>query len=334
MNIGFRVDSSNKIGTGHVNRCITLAKSFKKKGIKNYFISRIDKGNINKKIIKEGFELKKISNRKHDINKDAEKTKLFIKKYKIDLILIDNYLINLLWEKQISKLCKIIFLDDCLKRKTICDYYINYHNLKSKNKDNKFFLNKKCKRFLGPKFSIVKTIPLKKKLRINKKKIFVFMGGVDNKNITSKIISILKSKEFSNYKINIMIGQRNLRKKIIIKMVKKLKNFSTDIGRFDNLYNFFNEANLSIVNAGVTMYENLTFGREVLVIPQSNTHRKILSNYSGSHLINYVESISKLKKKHIINLIKKKPNKNLIKLRKKIFDSKGSIRLTEYFSSL
>ena len=31
MNIGFRVDSSYKIGTGHIHRCLNLAKEFKKK---------------------------------------------------------------------------------------------------------------------------------------------------------------------------------------------------------------------------------------------------------------------------------------------------------------
>ena len=37
MNIAFRVDSSFKIGTGHIYRCLNLAKEFKKKKIKCVF---------------------------------------------------------------------------------------------------------------------------------------------------------------------------------------------------------------------------------------------------------------------------------------------------------
>ena len=64
MKIAIRADSSSKVGTGHINRCITLAKQFKKRNINVIFISRSDKGNINKNIIKSGFRLVTVHRKK------------------------------------------------------------------------------------------------------------------------------------------------------------------------------------------------------------------------------------------------------------------------------
>ena len=332
MNIGFRVDSSSKVGTGHVNRCITLAENFKKKGIEVIFISRADSGNINTKIIKNGFKLATINSNKKNIIYDFKITNFFINKFNIDLLLVDNYSLNLIWEKNINKNCKIILLEDNLKRKTLCNYYINYHNYKKKNLDDKYLLNKKCIKFYGPKYSIIKKINLKKKIkRLND--IFIFMGGVDNKNFTSKIISILNNKNFKNYKVKIMVGEKNQRKDKIIKSLRKISNFSIVYDKYKDLYRFFKESKLIIINAGVSMYECLAYGSNSIIIPQSNDHKKILKNYINQNFINYINDIKKLNTNYILKKIQR-PDTNLLRKRKEVFDTKGALRLANYFSSL
>ena len=50
MNIAFRTDSSFSIGTGHIHRCLNIARKFKKKKTKCYFFTNDYPGNINKLI--------------------------------------------------------------------------------------------------------------------------------------------------------------------------------------------------------------------------------------------------------------------------------------------
>ena len=55
MNIFFRVDSSNIIGTGHIIRCLKLAKYFENHNI--FFMCKKFNGNLNKKVIDNKFKL-------------------------------------------------------------------------------------------------------------------------------------------------------------------------------------------------------------------------------------------------------------------------------------
>ena len=53
MNFAIRVDSSEKIGIGHVHRCMKLAKVLKENNNKVTFLSSNLKGNINTVIKKK-----------------------------------------------------------------------------------------------------------------------------------------------------------------------------------------------------------------------------------------------------------------------------------------
>ena len=79
------------------------------------------------------------------------------------------------------------------------------------------------------------------------------------------------------------------------------------------------------------MYENLAFGNNSLIIAQSDEHRKILKNYSGLNLFNYINNIKKLKKKYLIDLLKKKRK---ISESNNYFDTMGASRIAKYFSRL
>ena len=105
------------------------------------------------------------------------------------MIFLDHYLLDEKnGKKGIKKFCKIVFLSDFINRKSFCDYYLNY-NLAYENSliKNNFF-KKDCKKLIGLDYSIIKDLPYLKTFKKNK--ISIFMGGVDKKNFTSKLIKI------------------------------------------------------------------------------------------------------------------------------------------------
>lgn len=337
MNIAFRTDSSFTIGTGHVHRCLNIARKFKEKKIKCYFFSNEYPGNINK-IIENEFNLFKLSTKyskntysdKNNIT-DANSTIKLIKKLNIDLLFLDSYLINEKWEKKISKFCKIVFLSDFLDRKSYCDYYINY-NILYENSYIEKNLPKDSKKLIGTNYCIVKKFIINKKKKL-KKKITVFMGGVDKKNFTTKLVHSLSDKLFKNYEKNIIIGVRNKNTNHIKKQVNNLKNFKIIKGNKKNLYSIFSNSKLVITAVSTSMHEHFALGTNSIVIPQNKLQNRIIKNLSILNLINFTKYKKEIDKNYINKVLNQKNLLKKKKILKNLVDTKGVDRIVEYFLS-
>ena len=75
----------------------------------------------------------------------------------------------------------LVVIDDYRNTKHFCNLYINYNFKNFKNNVLKFLLNNKCKTLIGPKYTIVRKLRLKK-FKFKRRSIFIYMGGSD-KNI-------------------------------------------------------------------------------------------------------------------------------------------------------
>ena len=212
MNILFRADSSSKIGLGHIMRDLVFASRFKDDNIT--FATKDLRGNINHKILKEGYRVVDLkSNNKKDMLQ-------LIKLYKIDMLVIDNYEIDYKYEKYIkdNSNVKIISFDDTYE-KHYCDVLIN-HNLGADKKRYKSLVPSWCEIRCGSEYTLLREEfykAKKKKKKQNKKykSVFLAMGGSDYDNVSLKVVKTLQ--DTKNLQINVISSSSN-------KNINKLKN--------------------------------------------------------------------------------------------------------------
>jgi len=230
--IFIRVDSSTKIGYGHLIRCLALADTLKKSFKINFICTNLN-GNLISQICKKNFEVFRFNTKSQRINvkKDAEKTISIIKKHrnKKSLLILDSYILSQEWENRVKPYVKrLIVIDDLMNRKHNCDLIIDQNLHTRMNSLYTKSIPKNCTKLLGPYYAILRNqfITQRKYAKIRSlpiKNILISFGGSDNENHTLHALASLK-KLNSDVNVNVVIGTANIGKKIIKNFCKKNLN--------------------------------------------------------------------------------------------------------------
>tara|TARA_B110000263_G_C15216244_1_gene467679 strand:+ start:121 stop:1089 length:969 start_codon:yes stop_codon:yes gene_type:complete len=322
MKIAFRVDSSKKLGFGHVNRCKNVARNLEKKNTSCIFITEFNQ--TYEYFLSEGFNvfLIKKKNEYEQINQILKKEnclKLVIdSKRKSIKQLTDN----------VSKNIKIILIDNFFDSKSIDLTVIS----SVKNPKKKY--PKNC--IVGKEYVLhgIENLP-KNKIQKNKS-ILISMGGSDKYNITKKIINSLLKKNI-NFEVNIVLGKLYDHDKEISKLINKNPHFHI-IRNPTSLTSLMQESIIGIITFGITVYESAICRLPVFVISHSTENHESAKLVEKYGWISYVGKYNKINydlvTKNLLNLMN---NKNKLEKMKKAclqIDGLGPQRIADHIQKL
>ena len=274
MKVAFRVDASAEIGSGHLMRCLTLAKRFiKEKNADVYFIMRELDGNLIKIVEQEGFYtiiLPKTDNdyclkgytkwltvpQVLDAKQSINRLELI---GPVDLLVVDSYAIDITWECLLRPYTKKIMVIDDLAN-LYDDMEGRYNDLVSRN----------CKRFCGPKYALLREefYNIKKTLQrtsLELCNILVFFGGVDATNETLKTLLAIEQIDNKKLIINVVVGENNPNKVQIREYCSKHPNWNYHC-QISNIAELMAEADLALGAAGTTTWERCFLELPTVVI--------------------------------------------------------------------
>src|SRR5690554_639220 len=146
MNAHIRTDASSLIGSGHVMRCLTLAKALHKKGITVRFICRPHQGNLINFIHQQGFEVLELPKLNSETNltgytdwlgcseeQDAADTAKLLTQYQglTDLLVVDHYGLGRTYTLALkNKFRHRMVIDDLANRDHDCETLLDQNLLK------------------------------------------------------------------------------------------------------------------------------------------------------------------------------------------------------------
>lgn len=286
MNVVFRVDSSATIGTGHVMRCLTLAKQLKQKNANISFICRDLEGNLINFIKDHGFAvyvLQKIringtgtndtfkwykENWQQDVRETLNIVEAQIRS--MDFFIIDHYGLDEKWESKLKPFTKkLIVIDDLANRKHVCDFLLDQNLYLNYQERYKNLVPPDCKQLLGPNYVLLREefIEASRQKRIRNGEIhniLVFFGGTDPTNETVKVLDALALLD-NNIKVNVVVGSSNKRKDEIQEYCDRYSNFFFHC-QVSNMAELMNEADLAIGAGGTTTWERCYLGLPSITI--------------------------------------------------------------------
>ncbi|HBD7082048.1 TPA: UDP-2,4-diacetamido-2,4,6-trideoxy-beta-L-altropyranose hydrolase [Legionella pneumophila] len=342
MNIVFRLDSSNLIGSGHVMRCLALANALRERKVKVRFICCDLIGNSIRVIKQNGFEVIELINKPNiQWEQDAKETISYLKHMeKPDWIFLDHYNLDIKWEKEIRPFVnQIAVIDDLANRQHHCDLLIdqNYYGKTICRYIN--LVPKSCTKFIGPRYALLRS-EFKEarsflKVRSGKvQQILVFLGGNDSGNMTSFVLSAIEEIPILNDKeIHVVVGGSNLnRDKIQEKCEKKGYHYYCQI---NNIATLMAKSDFAIGAGGLSTWERCCMGLPSLVISLAHNQDVLVDNALSTNIFEYAGQVNNLHyttfKKRLLELILDSE-----KLRKmsinglNLVDGLGSDRIADY----
>ena len=308
MNVVFRVDSSIQMGIGHVMRCLTLAQVLKENGENIEFICRKHKGSLIDKIRSNGFivhELGLLEETEVDTSlahshwlgatqqQDANDCIDILKAKTLDWLIVDHYALDEQWQKRLKPYCeKLMVIDDLANRNLDCDILLDQNYCD--NFENRYdkLVPKNCKKFLGPRFLILRDefLKLHKTSKKNKKtirKIMLFFGGSDDSHETIKVVKILPFIKNLDLSFDIVLGKNNSDIKKIIDLCRHINKVSIHI-QIDNMAEIMSKTDLAIIAGGSTVWEACCLGTPIYTVVTAENQNIIISYLDKIGVINNI----------------------------------------------
>ena len=342
MNIGIRVEASDKVGTGHLKRCISLSLEIREHLNANliFFFSGDDR--YLELLKKHNFVFHKIKLNKFDYLDDTNFLKSIVKKNNIELsfIIVDHYKIDINWDKQLSDY-KIIVLDDLANRKHHADILIDqnlYNNYQKRYLD---LVNKGCILLLGPKYAILnnKYKKLRKDLirKNSYRNVLISFGGTDKFELTEQLLAKFSScPDLDEYIFHAVIT-KSFKNKPLIRSYSRYENIEI-YEDLDCLSNLMYECDFSIGAGGTTTWERFAMKLPAIVIAIAENQVESANYLKKNGFINYIGKAKDLPKdwlENIISIIKDKENlESQSKKISEIVDAEGPKRIVNSIKNL
>lgn len=248
-----RADANERIGTGHIMRCLSIARAFVGCGLDVLFVTADKRGEA--LIRQKGFSTVCLDSVWTDMESDLSALKAVIKGYRPVLLLIDSYFVTSRYFRVLSGMARTVYIDDMNKECWNVDAIINY-NIFACVYDYSWYRKTGTKLILYPQFAPLRTefrnCP-KHTIQDEITDILVSAGGADPECIMERIMGEI-CPGWQNVRFHFAVGALNPRLEGIKVLAEAGENIILHINE-QHMSQLMIECDIAISAAGTTLYE-------------------------------------------------------------------------------
>jgi UDP-2,4-diacetamido-2,4,6-trideoxy-beta-L-altropyranose hydrolase len=353
-----RVDASERIGTGHVMRCLAIAGELKKRGQNVLFLCAQCPPALLQQLEERGYEAEFLpaemrAGSEEDAAFTAERARRLIEK-QINgeqvrpIVIIDGYHFDADYQSAIAKeALRVAYMDDLHHCRHYCtDIVINQNP--SARLENYPSTAKKTKLLLGAQLILIREEFLEhrhKKPRREQaaraRKILVTMGGADIDNVTANVMKALS--RLRDLEVTVLIGGGNSHAVVLQQLAERFnRNESTN--RFTLLQNaadmaaVIDASDLVVSAGGTTVWEAAYLCTPTAVIITADNQIEGMEYFAAmgaTALIGRQESLNEEEiAAAIAPLVENQEKRRSLAARAAIVDGQGASRILDAIASI
>jgi len=284
--IVFRVDASNQIGTGHVMRCLTLARALQARGAHCLFLQRALPGHLGGLIEQAGFDVRLLpppevqrvpANPEDyaawlgvDTEQDSAQCRDALDGQVSDWLVIDHYALDRAWESDMRQCTRsILVIDDLANRPHDCDLLVDQNYFPEAVDRYQPLLPEGAPILAGPRFALLARRYARARAELSKlservERILVYYGGVDAANETARALRVLVDPAYDQLEVDVVVGMNNPHRDQIARLVEHHSNMRIHEPQSD-LVDLMLSADLALGAGGATTWERCALGLPTIV---------------------------------------------------------------------
>lgn len=252
--IGYRLDANKEVASGHMMRCISIAKECALLNMDCIFFTAPD--SMDEPIVKAGFKSVRVDLKWNDWDYGTENLIEAIRKENVDYMVVDSYRVTASFFKTLSKEVKILYLDDICKQVYDVDAVLHYSEWENENTIKNLYGETDIKVFSGMKY-----VPLRDEFKqtVNKEQrridCLITTGGTDKYHVTKKLIQAIKGDlDLQDLKVCAVFGSMNPDYEEMKEECENNDNIET-LQNVSNMSELMRTSRFAVTAGGMSVYE-------------------------------------------------------------------------------
>lgn len=293
----FRCDASLAIGSGHVIRCLTLARELQRRGASITFLCRPQSGDLislieqeflvlalkeHPPISSEGLDGRELYDAWLGCSQESDATQCLEILAKAGIrtaswLVADHYGLDACWQAQLlaglaenDSVPNLLVIDDLADRAHQANLLLD-QNFFGNPTDQRYqrLVLPHCRQLLGPHYALLgpeyaqlhPLVPPRTELR----RLLVYFGGVDLANLTGMALEALLDPALAHLAVDVVLGRQSPHRQVVEELVALRPN-TTLHGPMASLGGLITRADLAIGAGGATTWERSCLGLPSLVV--------------------------------------------------------------------
>ncbi len=273
--IGIRADANDIVATGHIMRCMTIAKQIQKLGEKVIFFTADEYGGL--MLRENGFEYVVLDSDWENPIEEIDKLSTEIKKHNITAMLFDSYRMNKTYfghlREELSDAVRFAYIDDLFEEVYPVDVVINYNAYYTRFPYRNSYPDKVAL-CLGPSY-----VPLREEFAKSDlsygcdNSVLLSCGGGDALQSLYGILGrAVEDKRFSNTVFHVIVGRYHQKKELLEQLAIEYSNIVLH-HNVSNVSELMENSRIAVSAAGTMLYELCAMERPTVFFITADNQR-------------------------------------------------------------